>query len=252
MSAFHVVLIAVLPNFWSPLPASVRERNKKMMQYFSKSSIARFAFGMAACVLIILISCWLAPLLPVTTGWENGPIENSQVVILLGGFFCAAIFYFRQSEARLKALWLCIMPVWLILAMRELSWGAVFYPPLEFFGYTGPVFSSRIQLWYKPFVTPVVLILLGLSLFHFLRTRQYRTLSALFRARSVPVTEFLVVVILMIASAASEGHMGSAVKMRMNLHMGAPQVFEESVELFAYLTLVLAQFRVLRGLATRD
>lgn len=220
------------------------------MQYFSMHLFRRPVIETAVCFLLILACYWLAPLAPAIEGWENGPIENTQVVILLSGLVCAIVFFFRLTEPRQKAFWLSVMPIWPILAARELSWGAVFYPPLEFMGYSGPVYSSHIQLWYKPFVTPVILVLLGLALLNFIRTRQHLTLLALFRGHHLPFSELFVVVLFMIASAASEGHMGDTLSMLLDLDMGAPQVFEESTELFAYLTLLLAQYRVWRAMSS--
>ena len=45
------------------------------------------------------------------------------------------------------------VPVWLLLAARELSWGAALLPPLSI-GADGPEYSSSV-LWYKPAVAPV-------------------------------------------------------------------------------------------------
>ena len=101
------------------------------------------------CLLLGVFLCYpLSRSIPLDWGWENGIIENVQVAVLLAGLAFAAIAWRRGPRGGAAMLGLCVMPVWFLLASRELSWGAVFLPPLGF-GPEGPVYSSRV-LAYRP------------------------------------------------------------------------------------------------------
>jgi len=82
-------------------------------------------------LLLCLLLCYpLARVIPLEWSWENGVIENAQVVVLLAGLVFAAQAWRRAPQDGVAMLGLCAMPVWFLLAGRELSWGAVFLPPL--------------------------------------------------------------------------------------------------------------------------
>ncbi|GGC10013.1 hypothetical protein GCM10007205_18890 [Oxalicibacterium flavum] len=200
-------------------------------------------FGSVFILLALAVSYLCAPLLPVTAGWENGWIENLQALLLFAGGVWAFWFAARLPSPREKAFWHAIAPLWLILGFRELSWGAVFHAPVSFSHETGPMFSSSMQLWYKPAVTPVLALVLLVCVWIFVRGGHLRTLGALWRQHSIPLREMALVVICMFVSAAAEGHMG----LSLNLSEGTSQVFEELAELCAYSALLLAQARVMRG-----
>lgn len=110
--------------------------------------------------LSLLLTASLFPvglILPPWWGWENGPLENTQVVILGIGL---VISWFaarhNRSNRKFRNLWLWLTPFWLLVIGRELSWGRVFYPVA--FGPNGPEFISLHQLWYGPFVKPAVAV----------------------------------------------------------------------------------------------
>lgn len=110
----------------------------------------------AGLTLLALLLVWpAATLLPGWWGWENGPLENLQVLELLAGAWLAwrhAGRLPRQSAER--GLWRCAVPLWLLCAGRELAWGRVFLP--TGFDAHGPVLIDSAHLWYDPAIRPVV------------------------------------------------------------------------------------------------
>lgn len=198
-------------------------------------------------VLVLAVSYPVALWLPDWVGWENGPVENTQALVLFLGFVAALIFAARshgatQTGSPVRLFWIMVAPVWLILCVRELSWGAVFMPPLLVDPETGPVFSSSAQLWYKPAVYPAVGVLVLGCVVVFAWTRQYRTLSWLWRFRKFPLFELTLALIGAVLSTAAEGHGG--LQFLQHLGHGQQQIIEEVAELGAYLAVFTAQWRV--------
>lgn len=122
----------------------------------------------AGLTLLALLLVWpAATLLPGWWGWENGPLENLQVVELLAGAWFAwhhAARLPQQSAAR--GLWRSIVPLWLLCAGRELAWGRVFMQTGV--DATGPVLIDSAHLWYDPAIQPVagaigLLALIGIA-----------------------------------------------------------------------------------------
>lgn len=193
-----------------------------------------------------LVACYFAaPLLPARLGWENGVIENTQVVLLLLGGLLAARYALRAPVQPQRAFWWVISPLWGVLALRELSWGATLLPPLHLDPLTGPTFSSSQQLFYKPLITPALLVLVAGLVVVLLVWRAYRLLPLLWQCRGVPWSEMALVVACMLVSTAAEGHMGLAIQ---GLGHGASQLLEEFAELLAYLMLLVGQCRVHQAL----
>lgn len=208
----------------------------------------RFSFSLSPvfCFFAALVASYLiAPRLPAPFGWENGPIENLQAALLLVGGIWAFRLRAASPEPRYRAFWLLIAPIWLAMFARELSWGAVLLQPLDVSTLTGPVFSSTKQLWYKPAIAPALLLLLLLGIGSFIRNRQTLTVGELWRSRSLPLLEIALFVFVLFASAIAEGHMGMNLD---ELGEAGAQNFEELVELWGYLLLIGAQWRVARCL----
>lgn len=103
-------------------------------------------FQYRICVVIafvaVILSVPLSLVLPVEASFENGLIENAQVVIL----FVSVIFLLK---VRLPLKWFrrFFAAVFLLIALRELSWGRVFFPlkmkPL------GPIFIAMTDYEYR-------------------------------------------------------------------------------------------------------
>lgn len=116
----------------------------------------------------LLLVASLFPLslsLPAWWGWENGPVENTQVVILIVGavlsFFAARHNY---DDSQTCKLWLWTIPVWLLMVGRELSWGRVFFDPVTV-GPDGPIFPSIHAIWYGQYVYPVNTVIISSTLY---------------------------------------------------------------------------------------
>ena len=141
--------------------------------------IATFG-GIAA----LLLSVPLAKILPPSIAFENGPIENFQVVLLM----CASVWSLRlmlDSYAHgAKAFHVFCALGFVLLTMRELSWGRVFYQ--TDFDTSGPVFVSMADYAWRfeahIFIAVVVLMMLFLLIKHvpLRRLRRARAPIALF------------------------------------------------------------------------
>ena len=175
--------------------------------------------------------------LPIWVSYENGPIEIIQsMVLLVGGV--QALYLAIRSQSKWRYLWLAVAPIWFICLGRELSWGAVFLAPIGFTA-TGPTYTSQI-LPYKPLVAPIVGLMLAMSLGIVVRFRLWSIGTVLAKARHLPVIEIFLVVVAALLMTAAENHMG----MSLDGYVGHAQIFEEMVELAAYLLLLAAQQRV--------
>lgn len=222
-------------------------RCDKIMTAMQKINIPLSVWSARALLLLGLVLAYpIAHSLPVEFGWENGFFENAQVIALLASG-CMALWWGRQAgPTQLRWFWWMVAPIWLILTLRELSWGAVLLEPLAWDAHTGPVFSSSKQLAHKPLITGVAALALAFTCVVFLATRQWRTLVALYQRASLPVLEVVLAMVAAVYSASAEGHV--ALPIYTGWSHASLQVLEECTELFAYLFVALAQWRVYRGL----
>lgn len=201
------------------------------------------------CVLVVvgyLLSVFVARTISVQFAWENHLIENTQAVILFLGGCVAAVFALARKDKRLRWFGWMLAPIWFVLFFRELSWGAVLMEPLGVNEITGPWFSSSVQLWYKPVVSPILVCVAFFCVAVFFATKQFNTFIALFRCRCFPVLEILLAVLGGVLSTAAEGHAGFSLPFDLTPEQGL--VFEEWVELFVYFSLFAGQWRVFFGL----
>jgi len=177
---------------------------------------------------------------PVEWGWENGVVENVQVVVLLAGLFFAFQAWRHGPKGDAATLALCLLPVWLLLTGRELSWGSVFLDPLGF-GPDGPIYSSRV-LPYRPLVPPLAgLMLLG-SLYLAWRQRLHRFVLHLVASGRFPWMSIVLVLGAALGSTAGEGHLPAFAQHLLDHSL----VLEEMSEAVGYLAMVVGQGIVLR------
>ncbi len=191
------------------------------------------------------------PFAPISAGWENGLLENAQVVLLAAAGVLALRHGLRsgsQGRQQQKSFWTAVAPLWFIMAARELSWGAAFLTPIAFDAITGPKFSSTQQIWYRPAVVPLIGVLLLWCLWRFGRARSLQICQTLRKARALPLIELTVFAACMLASAAAERNAQFNVPdFFQHLASSAPaQSFEELAELCAFAALACAQARVAR------
>lgn len=109
------------------------------------------SFQLATAIVLAPILFLICQRLPVRFGWENGPVETTQAIMLaVAGILSLCMAYVRRGHVQ-RYFWLAALLVWLILLGRELSWGAVFISPSAIDPQSGPLLSSR-YLSYKPLV----------------------------------------------------------------------------------------------------
>jgi len=194
-------------------------------------------------VLALLASYPLAGLMPLSWAVENGVVENLQVAALAAGAVCA-VRYARRSSMRADALLAAVLvPVWVTLAGRELSWGAAFLPPSGVVDGVA-LYSSR-YLVYKPLVAPLIMLaalaILVIAWRHALFGHAWRLL-----ARRPQIAPPLAIIVLAgLVSSCAEGHLG-----HLTIGKVHAMALEETLELVAYLALVAAQALALRAPAT--
>ena len=105
--------------------------------------IYKFYLGTTFAALILSVP--LAFILPVEVSFENGILENAQVVILI--LAALLIIFFSSSDAQLKCFNGLFASFLILIAFRELSWGRVFFPiDVEKLGY---VFVSMANYKYR-------------------------------------------------------------------------------------------------------
>jgi hypothetical protein len=193
-------------------------------------------------LLLLLLACKpLADRLPMRWGWENGVLENLQVLILLAGLAFALAVCKRDWKSPRALLALVVLPIWAVLAARELSWGAVFLAPLDMTA-AGPQFSSRV-LWYKPAIYPLVGVLLAAAAGVAARYRLDRAVRSVVANRNFPWLELALIVGAAFVSGCAEGHL----RCRFDTMPSHQEVLEELVEVVAYAALSLAQYRFFRS-----
>ena len=192
-------------------------------------------------LLLSLFLCYpLSRIVPVEWGWENGVVENAQVLVLLAGLVFAAHAWRRGPKGKAAMLALCVVPVWLLLVGRELSWGSVFLDPSGFGG-DGPIYRSRV-LWYRPLVPPFAGLMLAASLYLAWRHRLHRFLLEVVTSGRFPWGCVLLILGAALGSTIGEGHVPQVVRG----FFGHALVFEEMAELVGYMAMVTAQGIVLR------
>lgn len=192
-------------------------------------------------LLLSLFLCYpLSRIVPVEWGWENGVVENAQVLVLLAGLVFAVHASRQGPKGKTAMLALCVVPVWLLLVGRELSWGSVFLDPSGF-GEDGPIYRSRV-LWYRPLVPPFAGLMLAASFYLAWRHRLHRYLLEVVTSGRFPWGCVLLVLGAALGSTIGEGHVPELVRR----FFGHSLVFEEMAELVGYMAMVTAQGIVLR------
>lgn len=174
---------------------------------------------------------------PIWISWENQILENAQAAVLFLGAVVAFVFALR-SEGKIRIFWFAVVPIWIIMFARELSWGAVFFAPTSV-SEEGPMFASS-QLWYHPYRTPVVLVLVAGTAIGFALSHAPRLFYGLLASRRFPFFDIAGFVVAILFSTAAENHIGLSI----NWWPGFHQIIEETMELAAYVFLLSAQQRV--------
>ena len=211
--------------------------------------------GEWALLLALLVCLPLSAVLPAPWSREGGVLETLQVLVLLGGAALALRVYLRSRRNERPGqtgatgtgmLALCAAPVWVLLAARELSWGRVWLPHPDAQPGAAMALAADAIVWLQPFARPGAMLLLAWLAFC---TWHYRLDMPLRAAlgRRVPWLCLLVALGAAMGSTCAEGHMSCST----GLAPGRAEMFEELVELCAYLALCLLQAAVLAVAAAR-
>jgi len=177
-----------------------------------------------ALVLVIPISA----LLPIWFGWENGPLESAQNVLLLAGFVIC-LCYQKGAKGRSKKesqMWLSVGLFYLFMLARELSWGRVFF--LDYIDANGPGFVRLQTLDAYPYIYAGIGFFALLMLYMLIRTIPWRELW-----REIPFNR-LTVYILILAAAISQMAEHDFPYETHNLN----QTVEEGAELLVYVIML--------------
>jgi hypothetical protein len=203
---------------------------------------------LASLCLALVLGYSIAIRLPVSAGWENSWIENSQALVLLGGGLAAMCFAMAGGRKRrtsaAHAFGILAALTWFLMIARELSWGAALGTAVVVMP-DGPFYSSSV-LWYHDAIRPLVGLCATFALFLIVRFRLDRLVWQLVRHRNVPSAECTILLIAALGSTYADGHLlGLPVE---QVFLGHDVVFEEWMELVGYMALVLAQQHVFASL----
>lgn len=166
----------------------------------------------------VILSVPLAFVLPVECSFENGLIENAQVVILI-----LATIWILNVRSRIKWFQRFCAAGFVLMALRELSWGRVFFPiGMDQFG---AVFVPMVDYKYR---VPVYIL-----------TAAYITAMLVMLIRFVPVRKILfgrqpLGAFAVISIALILNHVGDH---GYFFCKGNGQILEEFNELIFYMTL---------------
>ena len=126
--------------------------------------------------------------LPVEWGYENGPLENLQLLLALAGIvFCWLV-------RRHKALFRFFSFFLFLMMLRETNFGkTLFYPD--------PEHPNEFLRWdeipYAPYVDPFIIAFLIFMAVYFFRGRLHLFFADLLRAGKVPVVNFSILILSM-------------------------------------------------------
>lgn len=168
--------------------------------------------------LIVLLLLYPAVLLlPEEAGYENGLIENYQLLILLAGCFIWTII------PEYRHLFVMVGVIFFAMAVREVNSGrALFYAipgrPNAFYSWD--------HIWYAPYRTPAVLLAVLICAVYFFKAKIYREIEKLLSCTAIPVWNLLICGMCFIASAVLDKACNDL-------------ILEETVELAAYISLFM-------------
>ena len=169
----------------------------------------------------VILSVPLALVLPVEVSFENGLNENAQVVIL----FIGAILMLRV-RSRMKWFQIFFAMGLVLMALRELSWGRVFFP-IDF-EELGAVFVTMAEYKYRVHVYAFLVVYISAMIFILIR---FVPIKKILRGRQ-PIAAFAVMIL-----AIAFNYIGEH---GFFIGKACGQILEELNELIFYVTLIVA------------
>lgn len=181
---------------------------------------------LAVMFIAVMLSVPLAFVLPVELSFENGVIENAQVAILILAALLMLIFRSPAAQMiwfqRFFALGLVLM------ALRELSWGRVFFPVKM--KALGASFVSMADYEYRVPVYIFLAIYIAMMLFILIR---FVPVKKILLSRQPPVAFAVIFIALSFNYVGEHGWF---------IGRACGQILEELNELIFYMTLPVINF----------
>lgn len=148
--------------------------------------------------MVLLTLCFpLGQLLPISWGWEDGIIENTQAVVLL----LEAVLTFIWGRQSLNKGWYAVSGSFLLMMGRELSWGRVFFPT-GLMDDEGPAFIDMADVPYHYLIHLLIFLVIVAVAYGLWK---YRVFHLLIKER-VPLTAALIIVMSVVIERISELH----------------------------------------------
>ena len=153
-----------------------------------------YQFSLMTGIIILILSVPLSFVLSVSVSFENGLIENLQIIVLMFNGILNSTLVNQTSDRQIKAFNIWCAALSIFLACRELSWGRIFYQiGLEA---NGPVFvDMKNYIWRTEAHIFIIVYLLALTVFMFAKLPLKRMLRC-----KPPILTLLIMIISVILS----------------------------------------------------
>lgn len=188
----------------------------------------------------LILSSILGPLLPPQWGWENGPLEWLQVVVLSVGLVLSALWAYQarsDNDAAGYRMWFWSLPAWVLIIGRELSWGRVFF--LAGMNESGPILLRLSDLRFGYLVHPTLALIVVVWLIAGYKHNIYRDIYKLLTRPGFPFNDVIMTLV-----ACIIGRIGEKIFHR--------PVIEELAENIAYIGLIVIAAQVRRLLNSQQ
>ena len=200
----------------------------------------RYKLSLSLLFLYLLLIYPLSGMLPDWASFENGPLENAQVIVLLGGALLCIHFAHYSQGSPTHGMWLPSAGIFLILAFRELSWGRVFMVK----GYSAigePIIPGSSEMPFHTAIHVGVGIAAVLCLYFLIR---YAPWKRIFREIRLPLAQLALIVICIALNTLGDHH--------AMFHTMRDQIIEELAELLMYLTFCHTAWYYYRKIEERE
>lgn len=179
---------------------------------------------------LVLVCIGLSYVLPTEYGWENGVIENTQVVLLFFGVV-AGIYLVKYLPEGTKAFGGLVSSAYFFLMLRELSWGRAFV--ITGYKEYGPVAIPMKEVPFHLFIEVGIGIYIVLFLWATWRFLPWRKLWKV----PVPAVAIIMAAVVFCLGRLAEMSPGEI------FSKGVGQLIEEMMELIVYcLTLKIVWY----------
>lgn len=220
----------------SPITIRIKE---KFQRFLSEQWIVQFAL-----IGLLLLAYPMCQVLPVYFGWENGPIGVTEKSLLFIGMLLALIFARNVRNKDLSRFWIVIFSFWLILLVRKLGWGSLFFPSVTT-GVHG-LFSPHLKtLPYRLFIYSILAVITVYDLVIIFKHHLSRFIIKLWKNKKFPIFELAVATIAICITNFSEKHLFTIMGER-NF------IFDKYIECMVLFGLLTAQSSVFITLQQKE